>query len=158
MESDILFDNIYIGHSIDDAERLAADSWALKKPIEEELDAAANPKKSTESEETTVSFQEDPVEFINQKIQLFVSILAEGGPIPAVKAVPEVAGTGAALVVTFFLILASVLGGGSAPATEQKGKAPAKTGKEKGSEAKGSGADTSKGGATKRNTRSGGAE
>lgn len=154
MESDILFDNIYIGHSVDDAEKLASETWALKKPIEVAEEAAANPKNKAEDEQITTSFKENPTEFINQKIQQFTTTLAEAGPIPAVKAVPEVAGAGVALVLTFVMILVNVLGGSSS-APEKKGKAPAKSGKEKGSEAKGTGADTAKGGATKRNTRSG---
>lgn len=154
MESDILFDNIYIGHSVDDAEKLAAESWAIKKPIEVAAEAAANPKKEKESGEPTTSFKENPTEWINQKIQLFLTTLSESGPVPAVQAVPEVAGAGAALVITFLLVIVSALGG-SGPAPEKKGKAPAKSGKEKSSEASGTGAETSKGGATKRNTRSG---
>lgn len=157
MENDILFDNIYIGHSVDDAEKLASETWALKKPVEAAQDSAAGAK-DAQDEGATVSLKENPVEFVNQKIQQFTAILAQGGPIPAVKAVPEVAGAGAALVVAFILLFVSVLPGGSAPAPEKKGKAPAKSGKEKSSEAKGTGVETSKGGATKRNTRSSGAE
>lgn len=155
MESDILFDNIYIGHSIDDAEKLATESWALKKPVEVAEEAAANPKTKDESEEATGSFKENPTEYINQKIQLFINTLSTAGPLPAIQAVPEVAGAGVALVATFLLLIVSVVGG-SSPAPAKKGKAPAKSGKEKGSEATGTGAETAKGGATKRNTRSGG--
>lgn len=36
MKSNILFDNIYIGHSIEDASRLAIDSWAVKNALEKE--------------------------------------------------------------------------------------------------------------------------
>ncbi|KAK2768564.1 hypothetical protein FQN54_000420 [Arachnomyces sp. PD_36] len=155
MESDILFDNIYIGHSIDDAEKLAHESWAVKKPVETAEEAAANPKKHEDDEAAAGSFKDNPTEYINQKIQLFIHTLSTVGPIPAVQAVPEVAGAGVALVITFLLLIVSVVGG-SSPAPAKKGKAPAKSGKEKGSEATGTGAETSKGGATKRNTRSGG--
>ena len=158
MESDILFDNIYVGHSEEDAEKLRTETFAIKHPIEVAEEAAANPKKEDKSEDLTGSFGDNPVEFINQKINAFTTTLAEAGPIPAIKAVPEVAGAGAALVLIFIGILVSLVGGSSAPAPEKKGKAPAKSGKEKGSQAVGTGAETSKGGATKRATRSGGAE
>ena len=35
MSEDILFDNLYIGHSVEDAKTLATESWEVKKTIEE---------------------------------------------------------------------------------------------------------------------------
>ena len=34
MQNDILFDNIYIGHSEEDAKEFAEESWAIKHEIE----------------------------------------------------------------------------------------------------------------------------
>ena len=38
MQSDITFDNIYIGHSVDDASKLAKETYEVKRPVEEAED------------------------------------------------------------------------------------------------------------------------
>lgn len=44
MQNDILFDNIYIGHSIEDAEKLRKETFDLKHPVEVALEEASKPK------------------------------------------------------------------------------------------------------------------
>jgi hypothetical protein len=38
MQNNILFDNIYIGHSEEDAKKFAEESWAIKYQIEKEAE------------------------------------------------------------------------------------------------------------------------
>lgn len=152
MQNDILFDNIYVGHSVEDAEKLRKETFDVKYPIEQAQEEAAKPPPNKPEAGTTVTFQEDPVTFIRQKIDFFVN-LAKEDPINAVKTAPEVAGGLAAILLTSILIIVGAIGA-SSPAPAPKGKQAASGGKEKASEATSSSADTAKGGATKRNTRS----
>ncbi|KAJ5781755.1 uncharacterized protein N7518_010238 [Penicillium psychrosexuale] len=154
MQNDILFDNLYIGHSIEDAEKLRQETFDVKFPIEEAEEEASKPKPEVKHEDTTVTFQEDPVAFVRQKVNHFVD-LAKEDPINAVKTLPEVAGGLGALLLTMILIIVGAIGASSpASPTEKKGKQPAGAPKEKKEEAVTSSAETSKGGATKRTTRS----
>ncbi|OQE24463.1 hypothetical protein PENSTE_c007G01393 [Penicillium steckii] len=153
MQNDILFDNVYIGHSVEDAEALRKETFDVKHPIEEAEEEASKPKTEDKAETgTTVTFQEDPVTFVRQKVDFFVN-LAKEDPVNAVKTVPEVAGGLVALLLTSILVIVGAIGS-SSPAPADKGKKPASSGKEKASEASSSAADTGKSGATKRNTRS----
>ncbi|KAL3476397.1 Calreticulin family-domain-containing protein [Aspergillus californicus] len=155
MQNDILFDNIYIGHSVEDAEQLRKETFDVKHPIEVAEEEASKPKKKDEDTATSVTFQEDPITYVREKVDHFVG-LAKEDPLNAVKQVPEVAGGLGALLVTMILIIVGAISASSpaaAPAT-QKGKEAAKSTKEKASEAVSSAAETVKGGATKRTTRS----
>ncbi|CAL5874557.1 uncharacterized protein PFLUO_LOCUS8853 [Penicillium psychrofluorescens] len=152
MQNDILFDNIYVGHSVEDAEKLRKETFDVKFPIEEAEEEATRPKPETpEAEGPSVSFKEDPVNFVLQKVDQFVA-LAKENPVEAVKAVPEVAGGLIAILATMVFIIVSAIGASSpAPAPAKKDKQAG--GKEK-ADATSSSADTGKSGATKRSTRS----
>ncbi|KAJ0420073.1 Calreticulin family-domain-containing protein [Aspergillus carlsbadensis] len=155
MQNDILFDNIYIGHSVEDAEKLRKETFDVKHPIEEAEEEASKPKKAEKEAGTSVSFKEDPVTYIREKVENFVGLVQED-PVNAVKEAPEVAGGFAAVVLTMILIIVGAISA-SSPATApaaKKGKEAAKATKEKAAEAVSSAADTAKGGATKRTTRS----
>ncbi|KAJ5477856.1 hypothetical protein N7530_003365 [Penicillium desertorum] len=154
MQNDILFDNIYVGHSVEDAEKLRKETFDVKFPIEEAEEEASKPKPEVNEEGTTVTFQEDPVTFVRQKVNHFVE-LAKEDPINAAKTLPEVAGGLGALLLTMILVVVGAISASSpaAPA-EKKGKQPAGAPKEKKEQAVSSSAETSKGGATKRTTRS----
>jgi calnexin len=152
MQNDILFDNIYIGHSIEDAEALRKETFDVKKPIERAEEELQKPKPE-DKPQTGVSFKEDPVAYIREKVDLFIT-LAKQDPVQAVQAVPEVAGgLGAILLATILFIVGVISASSPAPAkVAQKGKAAASAAKEKTAEAVSSATDTAKG-ATKRTTR-----
>ncbi|KAL3464683.1 Calreticulin family-domain-containing protein [Aspergillus heterothallicus] len=155
MQNDILFDNIYIGHSVEDAEKLRKETFDVKRPIEEAEEEASKPKKAEKEAGTSVSFKEDPVTYVREKVDHFVG-LAKEDPLNAVKEAPEVAGSLFAVVLAMILIIVGAVSASSpaaAPAAK-KGKEAAKSTKEKAAEAISSAADTAKGGATKRTTRS----
>ncbi|KAJ5086753.1 calnexin precursor [Penicillium alfredii] len=154
MQSDILFDNIYIGHSVEDAAKLRQETFDVKFPIETEEEKINQPPAEMPDEGTTVNFKDDPVTFVRQKVHYFIELVQED-PVNAVKTLPEVAGGLGALLVTMILIVVSAIGASSpAPAPAKKGKQAAGAAKEKAGEAVSSSADTGKSGATKRTTRS----
>ena len=104
MQNDILFDNIYIGHSVADAEKLAQESFEVKKEVEKAQEEADKPKKDetdTKKSSSDLSFTEDPVTYAKQKVNLFAAI-AQRDPIEAIKFVPEVA---AGIAIGFVIIV-----------------------------------------------------
>ncbi|TBU50013.1 Calreticulin family-domain-containing protein [Dichomitus squalens] len=108
MTEDILFDNIYVGHSIEDAHKFAEETYFVKKSVEEAVEKASS-KLDEEDEETPVNFAADPVEFIRSKVFKFID-LAKIDPILAFKTHPET-GAGLALsVVTLFGMLGVLFG------------------------------------------------
>lgn len=120
MTKDILFDNIYIGHSIEDAEKLKKESFDIKKAIEIEEDIASAPKIPEAPKapgETT--FQEDPITFIRDKLELFFAVLRRD-PMAAIQTFPEVTGGLVALVGTVLALLFGLISLSSAPATVKK--------------------------------------
>jgi calnexin len=107
MQNEILFDNIYIGHSIEDAEAFRKETFDIKKPIERAEEEAQKPKPEVKAE-TTVSFTEDPVTYIREKVDTFIT-LAKEDPVEAIKVVPEVAGgLGAILLATVLFVVAAI--------------------------------------------------
>lgn len=162
MQNDILFDNIYIGHSIADAEALAAESFDIKHPIEKAAEAAAKPKPAdTPKSDLDITFGDDPIQFIKQKVDLFITI-AKADPIEAIKFVPEVAIGAGVGALTILGVLIGLLSMGAAPApvkdAAKKGKVAAKEGKEKAASAAASAVDAGKAEVNKRTTRSAAAE
>jgi hypothetical protein len=101
MTEDILFDNIYVGHSIDDAKAFAAETFEVKKPLEA---ATAKAEEKLDDEEELPSWKNDPIAFIRQKIFLFIE-LAQTDPIRALKTHPE---TGAALAGALFTLFGMI--------------------------------------------------
>lgn len=150
MQNDILFDNIYIGHSVEDAEKLRKETFDVKRPVEAAEEEAAKPKPEEKRATPSVSFKEDPVVYVREKVDYFVG-LAKQDPVNAIKQVPEVAGGLGALLVTMIFIIVGAIGASSpAPSASKKGKEGAGKTKEKEGGATTSSADTGKGGATKR--------
>jgi len=110
MTEDILFDNIYVGHSVDDAKTLASQTFDIKKPLEEEKEKAAAPEPvADEKDETTVTWTSDPLGFIRQKVFVFLE-LAKVDPVLAFKRQPETAGALVVALLTVLGMLGSVLG------------------------------------------------
>lgn len=160
MQSDILFDNIYIGHSVEDADKLREETFVPKQAAEKAEEEANAPKPDdTPKSVSDLVFMDDPVLYIKEKVNLFLDI-AKRDPAEAVKLVPEVAGGIGVIAVTLIAILASALGGGAAPSKEQvkatakKGKEAAVDAKDKAAEAVATGAEKAQAEVNKRSTRS----
>jgi len=107
MTEDILFDNLYVGHSVEEAKAFAAETFDIKKPLEVAAAKAAEP--AIEDEEDAPSLKDDPVAWIRYKIFAFID-LAKLDPLLAFKTHPE---TGAGLVgaiLTFFGMVGALFG------------------------------------------------
>ncbi|KAH8884474.1 calnexin [Thozetella sp. PMI_491] len=121
MQPNILFDNIYIGHSVEDARKLAEETFFEKHPIEELAELADRPKEDEKkpSSPNDLKFLDDPVLFIKEKLDLFLTI-AQKDPIEAIKFVPEIAGGIGAILVTLIAVIVGIASSGSAaPATKR---------------------------------------
>ncbi|KAI9728015.1 MAG: hypothetical protein M1828_005420 [Chrysothrix sp. TS-e1954] len=160
MQANILFDNIYIGHSLEDAELFKTKTFDVKRSIEKSEDEAAN--KAAEKEDASEQsefqrFKADPVTFVKDKVNLFISI-AKQDPLEAIKFVPEVAGAAGILLVTILVFLIGGIGAGAkSPAVQdqaKKAKDAAVDAKDKASDAVSTGADKVATEANRRTTRS----
>ncbi|KAJ3569331.1 hypothetical protein NP233_g5114 [Leucocoprinus birnbaumii] len=109
MTEDILFDNLYVGHSVEDAKKLAEETFEVKKPLENKADT---PEGVNEDDDDEVSLKDDPIGFIRNKVLDFVEHVKED-PVDAFKSKPE---TGVAILValfTLFGMLGGLIGGSS---------------------------------------------
>jgi len=137
MQNDILFDNIYIGHSVEDAQALKKQTFDVKKPVESAQEEKEKPKEPEKPKSPMdLKFTDDPVFYIREKLDLFLAI-AKRDPIQAAQFVPEIAGGIAVIVITVLALLIGALGAGAknAPSKEQV-KAKTQQVKEKAIDAK----------------------
>ncbi|KAH6660552.1 calreticulin family protein [Truncatella angustata] len=158
MQNNILFDNIYIGHSVEDANKLAEETFAEKHPQEQLLELADKPKAEDKPKSPSdLVFTEDPVTYVKEKLDLFLTI-AKSDPIQAIKFVPEVPTAIGGLIVTIAALVGVFALGGSAPPAVKKAvsdsKEKAKDAKDKAAEAVATGAENIKADVNKRTTRS----
>jgi calnexin len=160
MQNDILFDNIYIGHSVEDAEKLREETFVPKLAAEKAEEEALAPKPvETPKGLLDIEFKDDPVLFISDRLKYFVN-LAKSDPVTAVKELPQIAAGLGAVVVAVLAIIASALTGGKAPSKEQvkakakQAKDAAVDAKDKAAEAVTTGADKAQAELNKRTTRS----
>ncbi|KAG0152344.1 hypothetical protein CROQUDRAFT_649731 [Cronartium quercuum f. sp. fusiforme G11] len=103
MQEDILFDNIYVGHSEADAAAFAKETFDVKAMIEKKLEDAENPEPKPELDtEDIPALTENPVQFVRAHIKAFIQ-LALLDPKRALKEKPVAA-------VAFGGALASVIG------------------------------------------------
>lgn len=162
MQNNILFDNIYIGHSVEDADALRLETFVPKVAAEKAEEEATRPKPEDPIKSTSdLKFLEDPVPYVQEKVKLFTEVFKRDGPVEAVKFVPEVAGAaGAVLAVLISLIFVVVGGGAAAPSKEQvkaqskKAKDAAVEAKDKAAAAVATGAEKAQAEVNKRTTRS----
>ncbi|KAF2435665.1 calnexin-like protein [Tothia fuscella] len=160
MQNDILFDNIYIGHSVEDAAALAKETFDVKVKAEKAEEEATKPKEEEKPKSPSeLTFKDDPVKYVRQKIDLFVTI-AKNDPVQAIKFVPEVAGGLGVLLLIVVSVLLTLLGNSvNAPSQEQiknaakKGKDAAIDAKDKAAEAISTGAEKAQAEVQKRTTR-----
>lgn len=123
MQKDILFDNIYIGHSVADAEKLQKETYDVKIAIEKQEDEA-NSQKETDTPKSPMDlkFRDDPVHYMREKLNLFWTI-AKRNPVEAVKFVPEVAAGIAVLAAGVLTLLFTLLGAGAVASPQVQDKA-----------------------------------
>jgi hypothetical protein len=134
MTEDILFDNIYVGHSPADAKALAKESFRVKSAIEKAIKAEQDKvEDDTSADSSEVSLLANPTEFIRKKIFTFID-LAKEDPVTAFKAMPETAGALITVLLTFFGMLGALfglIGGAQKPIAKPTKKTDAPTADDK---------------------------
>lgn len=121
MQNDILFDNIYIGHSVAEAEALQRETFDVKQRVEKAQEEKEKPKEPERPKSPMdLKFMDDPVFYMQEKLDLFITI-AKRDPMQAIQFVPEVAGAAGVLLLTVLALLFGVIGVGAkaAPSKEQ---------------------------------------
>jgi hypothetical protein len=108
MTEDILFDNLYIGRSVDDAKAFAAETFDIKHSLEKAADQAAI-SEDEEDERYEFTFAENPVEFLRNKAFKFIAI-ARVDPVAAFKTHPETGVALAGALLTFCGMLGALFG------------------------------------------------
>jgi len=133
MKANILFDNIYIGHNIEDAKELAKESWTLKHELEKKLEPKSDEDKDTpELSDNKFIAQLQLLAHAAQNyandaymdILEFFEIL-KADPVAAIKELPHVPFIVASLVTLPLLLLGLIFTGSS-----KKGKKVEKPKKE----------------------------
>ncbi|KAG2022694.1 calnexin [Coprinopsis cinerea AmutBmut pab1-1] len=108
MTEDILFDNLYIGHSIEDAQKLAKETFEIKKPLE--VAASKKPEPAAEEDaEEPISFKEDPIEWIRSHVLDFLDA-AKSDPFGAFKTQPEIGAVIIGAIFTLFGMIGALFG------------------------------------------------
>jgi len=124
MQSNVLFDNIYVGNSVEEADALKKETFDVKIEAERAEEKAAEPKFEEKPADEVVDWKKDPVKFVKQKVDAFI-IAAKKDPIDAVKEMPEVAAPiGLGLLTIVALIMTAL--SPAAPSKEQVKKAAGK--------------------------------
>ena len=160
MQSDILFDNIYIGHSVADALKLQNEGYDVKAKIEQAAKDAMKPKFDEKAKlGGGATFMEDPIGNVRNKIDIFTTIFKRD-PMAAIRAVPEITGVIVVILGVVISALFAVISINSAIAADKakqlkvKGKEAVITTKEKVAEAVTTGAEKAQSELNKRTTRS----
>jgi len=149
MQKDILFDNIYIGHSVKDAKALKAETYDLKIAAEKAEEDATKPKTQDKPKSPSdLKFMDDPIFYIKEKVDLFMAI-AKNDPINAIKFVPEVSGAIGAIIVLFITLIFVAVGGSGAASSKKDAKGAAKKATDKATEVKDKATDSVATGAEK---------
>jgi hypothetical protein len=109
MTEDILFSNIYVGHSAADAKVLAQETFHVKSKVEKAAEAKKNKAFEEDGDVPEPTLTGAPVAFIRKAILEFVE-LAKIDPVLAVKSKPETAGAVAIAILTLFGMLGALFG------------------------------------------------
>ncbi|KAK0551830.1 calnexin [Tilletia horrida] len=119
MQSDILFDNIYVGHSPEDARAFAAQTFDIKNKLEEGKEKEAREKATAEVEKAA----KDPVKKAQVAVRSFLEQV-QYDPKAAAEEHPYVAGAllagGVAALGGLLSVLGAVFGGSSSAAKAKK--------------------------------------
>ncbi|KAK9240174.1 Calreticulin family-domain-containing protein [Lipomyces kononenkoae] len=111
MQNDILFDNIYVGHSLEEAEKIGNATYVVKVEIEQAEEKASRPKVEEPKAPLTTweQFKKDPVAFSIQQTKLFYTFF-QRDPIFAIRTYPETAAAlGIAIVTVLSIFFSTVL-------------------------------------------------
>jgi calnexin len=123
MDEDLAFDNIYVGHSVEEAKALADETWARKLPIEqgkEKKEEESAAQKAKEAAKEAAATAVPLFDSLREKLLEFVGALGND-PLGALKAHPDVAGAVGALFAGLLALITLVAGVGSSAPKPTKG-------------------------------------
>lgn len=130
----ITFDNVYVGHSIADAKKLATEQWAVKYAAEKAYEAAETVKTDAEQEKKPPTDYMGQAKFYLDMVIKETKVFIEAAKVSPVDAVKEhallVGGFVATLVLVFSTFLAMISGGGSASKEDESSSKKIKQKKE----------------------------
>ncbi|EMR11423.1 hypothetical protein PNEG_00446 [Pneumocystis murina B123] len=101
MQSDILFDNIYIGHSVEEAEQFAKTTFQVKYEYERKQEKGITPEPEVVLDDVA---KESYFDVAVKKVTTFVD-LVKTSPVSAFKQMPGTASTIGVVFVTFIALL-----------------------------------------------------
>lgn len=127
MDEDILFDNIYVGHSIEDARELARQTFDVKLPIEQNIEKEDLEKKKTEEEKEVKEAPLGLAGLQNTLLDFYSDLKVD--PIAAIKAQPNVAGLLAAIIAAVLGLVGFIGGIAGGASKTPVGKAASKPAK-----------------------------
>jgi calnexin len=149
MQDGFLFDNIYIGHSENDAATLAKETWAVKKEIEKAKEPEPPKESAVDQAKSFVEKAKRELSQIPDQVVNFIDI-AKVDPVDAVKTLPHIFTIIILSILLPVYLITSFFTKAKAPKVAKKEKAQESPKKEE-SKAKSSAVDSPK--ATKRNTK-----
>lgn len=120
MDEDILFDNVYVGHSREQAKQFSEETWARKIPIEQNREEKAEAEEKKVSEAAAKKAAEaanasaSRLAQIRLQVDLFITA-AKVDPVAAAKKFPQIAGGLVAVFTVIFGLVGLIAGalGGS---------------------------------------------
>lgn len=106
MQNDIMFDNIYIGHSVEDAEKFAKTTFVVKYKNElvQENKSIHENEESPEPKASSQPVHESHFDFIIQKVTTFIDLLKKDF-VSGFKEMPGTASIIGAILVTFIALI-----------------------------------------------------
>lgn len=128
MDEDILFDNIYIGHSRADADKFAKETFFDKLPIEQNREKKEEEAEEAERAKAVKAAVPGLVSKVRSQVDVFIKAAKED-PVSAAKEHPQVAGGLVAVFTVIFGLLGlagGILGGSAAPAVAAAAEKKAK--------------------------------
>ncbi|KAK9479958.1 Calreticulin family-domain-containing protein [Lipomyces japonicus] len=126
MQNNILFDNIYIGHSVEEAEAIGNATFIAKYEIESLEEEATRPSVDSPSTEPSLwdLFKADPVNFVTEQLTIFFTLFPRD-PVYTIRAYPETAVAlgvvGVTALAIFFGTISAFFGSKSGAAVSSSG-------------------------------------
>lgn len=110
MQDGFLFDNIYIGHSIEDAMKLAEETWKVKYDLEKAAEPVEPESTYAEKAQGYLQIVLNQLEILKEQTLEFIE-MAKVDPLDAVKTLPHMAVILGLSSLIPILLISAVFGG-----------------------------------------------
>ena len=126
MQNGFLFDNIYVGHSEDDANKLAEETWSVKHEIEKTLEPEVEAESLAGTASGYLGMAQERFNLVKEEVLEFVR-LAQDDLVGTVKQLPHIAGLLVLGGLLPLIFLSSLFSGSSTPKSKKKKEEDAKS-------------------------------